>query len=301
MATSKCILLLSEKSSGSSACQNFLSRFAGARVVARTRHFESETLYWVKAAALLGMPQMNMLNSEVPFGREKAKADLITLLTDNLENYSPPPDDRDLVFDGWRLLCERYGPVFLEKSPHHLCQWSALELIVECIERTKDVDFLLLGLIRNPMDTIYSQFKRWRASPEKLQYQWLTAYRNLLRLKDIVGEQVVIVRYEDVVTSVEYLAPVLEFCGVTVEEMDRDYLHDRSVAKWRGDGFFGFALADEVVELAKQYGYRNDEMANRRNVLWPLYRDLKRVEYGMATPVRALRRKCGAVLRSLWK
>ncbi|HYE74680.1 MAG TPA: sulfotransferase, partial [Blastocatellia bacterium] len=194
MAGEKCIIILSEKSSGSSACQNLLAKFANIRHVARTRHYENETLYWTKAASILGLPQLSMVDSEVPLPRQRAKAELISLLRDNLDDYVPPDNDRQLIFEGWRSLCWKYSPIFLEKSPHHLCQWSALELIIECIKEVYDVDFLLIGLIRNPMDTAYSQFNRWRSRPEQVQKQWLTAYQNLLKLKQIVGEQLVIVR-----------------------------------------------------------------------------------------------------------
>ena len=88
-----------------------------------------------------------MVDSEVPIGRNKAKADLVSLLNEDLNDYRPPENDEDLVMEGWGLLCKKHAPIFLEKSPHHLCQWSAIELILDCIQRTSDVDFLLIGLL----------------------------------------------------------------------------------------------------------------------------------------------------------
>ena len=84
MSKDKNIILLSEKSSGSSACQNLLARFTNIRHVAQTRHFENETLYWTKAASILGKSQIKMVDSEVPIDPVKAKSDLISLLRDNL-------------------------------------------------------------------------------------------------------------------------------------------------------------------------------------------------------------------------
>lgn len=267
MSRKKCIIILSEKSSGSSALQNLLTVFAKIKHVDKTRHNEHETLYWTKAASILDLPQLDILDSEVPIAREKAKFDLITLLRDNLDNYSPPNDDQKLVVDGWRLLCEKYTPIFLEKSPHHLCQWSAIELIIECIRELDDIDFLLIGLIRNPMDTMYSQFKRWQASPEKLQHQWYIAYHNLLKLKEIMGEKLIILRYEDITSSVAYLLPVFSFCDLSIDTVDQSYLHQTSILKWKQDKMFSFMLANKVANLARKYGYKDEEIINKANFL----------------------------------
>ena len=150
----------SSKSSGSSALQNLLAKLPQVDHISKTRHFEYETLYWTKAASVLRLPQVDMLDSEVPISKERARLDLINLLCDNLESYTPPSDNDELIFGGWKLLCQNYSPVFLEKSPHHLHQWSALELINECIERIPEVDFLIVGLVRNPMAILYSAWDR---------------------------------------------------------------------------------------------------------------------------------------------
>ena len=299
MTAPKCIVILSEKSSGSSACQNLLAKFEDIKYVQKTRHYENETLYWTKAASILGLPQRDMLDSEVPIERDRARTDLITLLRDNLDDYSPADDDRSLIFDGWRQLCESYTPIFVEKSPHHLFQWSALELIVECQQRYPEIDFLLLGLIRNPMDTIYSQFQRWRAHPEKLQAQWLVAYQNLLKLKEVAGEKLVIIRYEDMVSSLSYLQPVFQFCEAKVSDADQHYLHRDSLMNWKRDSTFGFALSEEVISLAQRYGYQLDELQNEPTMFWPVYRDFTRTAHRIKVPLRTIARNSLNGLRTL--
>ena len=187
MSDPRCIMILSEKSSGSSALQSSLSRIDGVHLIEWTQHSERETLYWTKAASILGLPQIKMVDSEVPFTPDRARTEIVDLLSRNLPSYIPSlRDDQALLFGGWEALCDRYGPVFVEKSPHHLCQWSALELIRECVDRCKHIDFLLIGLVRNPLAVLYSQFIRWQTRPELLQMQWLNAYRNLGCLKPSV-------------------------------------------------------------------------------------------------------------------
>lgn len=286
MPALKSIIVLSEKSSGSSAFQNLLSSFATVRHVRRTRHYENETLYWTKAASVLGMPQLDMVDSEVPIGRDKARTDLVRLLEDNVPGYTRPQSDRELIMQGWRLLCETHAPTFLEKSPHHLCQWSALELITECMRELPAIDFLLVGLVRNPMDTIYSQYRRWKSPPEKVERQWRVAYRNLLRLKASAGEQLVMVRYEDMIASLAPLAPVLDFCGSSPQALDPGYFHGRSVSKWKYDRLFGFTLSQETIELAETYGYQHDELRHEPKLLWPVIRECSRATYKAIAPLK---------------
>lgn len=286
MSNGKNIIILSEKSSGSSACQNLLAKSANIRHVAKTRHYENETLYWIKAAALLDKPQLAMVDSIVPFTRKQAKAEIIALLQDNLDDYSPPADDEALIHEGWQRLCKQFGPTFLEKSPHHLCQWSALELIVEQMRTNTDVDFLVIGLIRNPMDTIYSQYQRWKSPPTAVEKQWMIAYQNLLRLKEILGDQLVIVRYEDMVSSPETLAPVFQFCEVTANETNKSYFHRKSIQKWKQDRLFGFTLSDEATALAETYGYPKDELCNETHAFWPIVQNVSRAAYLATKPAR---------------
>ena len=264
-AARRCIVILSDKSSGSSALQAYLVRFAGGRHVEKTRHHEHETLYWTKAASLLLRPQEPMLDSEVPIAPERARADLLALLRDNLGDAPAATDDRELVFSGWRALCERFAPTFVEKSPHHLHQWSALELLVECMGASPDVTFLAIGLVRNPIDVVYSSWKRWRAAPEPNQHEWLRAARNLQRLTAVLGPRLAVLRYEDAIRDPARLDFVHAFTGVPRTPESQDFLHRDSIQKWRRDPDFRFVLAAPVRQLALELGYRPEELDSGRS------------------------------------
>jgi hypothetical protein len=287
----KCILILSSKFSGSTACQDFLSTCPGVHRIAKTRHFQQETLYWTKAASLLRLPQQQMLDSEVPIPANKAKTELIEFLRENLASDIFPLDEAELIFSGWRRLCEYYGPVFIEKSPHHLFQWSALELIIECMEKLREIDFLLIGLVRNPMDVLYSAYRNEKTYPEKYQYEWLMSYKNLINLKDLVKEKLFMLRYEDMVANIDILKPVFQFTEVKEDSLDRDYFHTASITKWKHDQTYGFLLSDEVIDLAESYGYKKEELTNEPHPLWPFYRNISRLVYKSSMPARQLLRR----------
>ena len=224
-----------------------------------------------------------MLDSEVPLSREKAQKDLMRLLKDNLDSYFPPQDDEELVFEGWRLLCRKYSPVFLEKSPHHLIQWSSLELMLTCVEKLQEIDFLFIGLVRNPLDTMYSVWKRWRTIPEKLQDEWLIAYKNLLKFKQMMDDKLIIMKYEDIVNNSQPFIQISDFIGSSKNEFDTNYLHGRSILKWKNDRLFGFRPSEEVIQLAETFGYKRSELINKGSLFWPVYKYLSRSLFKMSS------------------
>ena len=271
MSRNKCVIILSEKSSGSSACQNLLTKSDIVNNVDLTRHNKNETLFWTKAASMKGRYQIDMVNSEVPIKTKEARQDIIRLLENNLNSFKPERGE-DIIHRGWKMLCDRYGPIFLEKSPHHLCQWSALDLIIECIEKNEDIDFMIIGLVRNPMDTIYSQFDRFGSPLQEIEKQWLVAYHNLLLIKEKLGDIVLIVRYEDIVQSVENLGRALSFCGFDNLNEYSNYFHDLSIGRWKNDASFKYELSDYTIELAKRYGYKEDIITQKVNHFSSMYK-----------------------------
>lgn len=182
------ITLLSDKSSGSSALQREFAHHSGVHHITETPHNEYETLYWLKAAALLGLPLASMRYSNVlPMRSDAARKAIVQLVSGNTAGWTSSPGDEALVFGGWEALCRSCGPVFFEKSPHHVHQRSALSLMLQAIERLPEISFRFIGLVRNPMDTLYSMWSRWRYVPEQRQDEWVRAYRNLLWFQEQVA------------------------------------------------------------------------------------------------------------------
>lgn len=287
MPVPRCIIILSEKSSGSSALQRLLVDHCGAKCVTRTRHFENETLYWVKAAAVLDRPQTPMVNSEVPFLPERARADLRTLLGENVPDFDLPRDDEKMIFEGWRALCAAFSPVFIEKSPHHICQYEALSLLETEIIEGHGIEYRVVGLIRNPMDVIYSQFLRWGSSPWRLEKQWLQAYRNLQGLKQKLGDRMTIVRYEDLADSDSAASDVVSFCAPCIPtSAPVEPFHQRSVRKWDRDGWYGYRLTEETRSVAKEYGYAIGDLENTGFPLWQIALEGRRARHRLRHIVR---------------
>jgi hypothetical protein len=256
----RCISILSSKSSGSSALQRLLCSGTNARHIEYTRHGEHETLYWTKAASILGLPQSAQLGSEVPIAARKARIDLLTLLSQNVPRFVPPSDDQRLIFEGWRALCGRFAPVFVEKSPHHLHQWSCLELMARAASKISEIDFRFIGLVRNPMDMLYSAWKRWRLPPQNMQYEWYQAHQNLQRFKELVGERLTTVSYEALVGHDAVGQAILRQFAIEGPRARFEELHQRSLQLWRRDLNYAFDLDARVYDLAVEFGYSPEEL-----------------------------------------
>jgi hypothetical protein len=274
-----CVVILSDKSSGSSILQAVLRSHPSINGVEKTPHQEGETLYWNKAAALLGRKQERMFDSTIlPMGATAARQALLRLCSDNLAEFRRPKDDRDLVFGGWRALVLAGRPVFLEKSPHHLHYRSALDLIREAERTSPDITYRYIGLVRDPVDTLHSMWSRWRVPPDRRQKEWVRAYRNLIGFQAESGDGFRLVRYEDLASEPSAtLADLFQFIGVEALPSLGANINSASVGVGHRDQDFGFAPIPELVDLAARWGYslpRNlraqDPMRrlSRRAVYW---------------------------------
>jgi Sulfotransferase family len=269
-----CAVILSTKSAGSSALQSLVCECTDGRHVVYTRHAQHETLYWTKAASILGRKQIRIPDSEVPIAPQMALHDLRALLTANLPGFELPPDSGELIFEGWRQLCVRFGPLFVEKSPHHLHQWAALELLIEAVHRLPEIDFRFVALVRNPMDVLYSMWRLWRADPAKHQHQWRLAYENLRRFQREVASPLLVVRYEDLAAHGNAAGQLIEFLDRPASPAANSYMHAKSLQRWKVDRWFGFQLDGEVERLATSFGYTSADLRNQSFPLWEPYRIL---------------------------
>lgn len=257
------VLLLSDKSSGSTALQYELLRHPSVKAVGYTMHNDHETLFWVKAAVLLGQEPVDFVEGRLPVRVAEARRDLLALLRENVPGWTPPPHDEDLVFDGWRALCETHAPVFFEKSPHHLNSWAATSLLLR-YALTTDHDVRVIGLVRNPLAVLYSAWTRWLTPPRQRQAYWLRTYRNLLAVEALLGsDRVRMVRYEDLIADpVDELRAVTDWLGLAPEASVGTGLHARSAQKWTADEGFDLDLDPAVRAIAQRFGYSDEELHN---------------------------------------
>lgn len=268
------IYILSEKSSGSSFLFRSLKDALKIKTYPKTIHFESETLYWTKAASLLDKPQLKMLASAVPYPKARARKEIQDFLKENLNHDIEFESDDDMVFRGWFELVRQFGPVFIEKSPHHLLQWSALELMLEFEERYKsEINCHYICIIRNPKDVFLSQFRRWNVDFKLLENQWLINYMNWNRLVENAesSSSKFKLKYEELVsTPVLCLASITESLGISADICSTEKVRKSKSSKQSEN--FGYVLSSSILSLAKQFGYSQSELMSTPSIKWFLYR-----------------------------
>jgi uncharacterized protein YceK len=284
-------LILSDKSSGSSVLQRELAKHSAVNIMRKPHHQENETLFWSKAAAVLDLPQPAMIDSSIlPMSRPVASEALDRLLRDNLAEPGPTPTTASELFASWHQLATTYGPVFLEKSPHHLHNRAVLELLLDARRELTDIDFRFVGLVRNPVDTMYSMWKRWKIVPEARESEWCRAYGNLLWLKETAPAQTSVVRYEDLIADPEAVTALLDFVGVGPEPAVGTGFRSGSLQSWRSDSGFGYQPSSEVRRIASHFGYTDGDLDNAASRLWPFRRIATSAARRARTWVGSLRR-----------
>jgi hypothetical protein len=227
---------------------------------------------------VLGRPQIKIPDSEVPIPAAAARRDLHKLLAANVPQFRIPENDMEMVYKGWGALSEAFGPRFVEKSPHHLHEWSALELMLDAERQLPHLDFRYVGLVRNPMDALYSMWNRRRDSMAKYQFHWRIAYDNLSRFQKIAQDRLLVVRYEDLNAASGGVDRLFTFLGVQATDAARKFVHTQSRSKWKSDRWFGLTLDAEAQQLAQYFGYQPEEMENETFALWPAYRSIARLD-----------------------
>lgn len=262
------VILLSDKRSGSTMFQDALCTHPKVQTVEYSPHTYLETHHWLKAAVLLSVHPSLFSNGKTykNYGsRKNARTYLEAEIRGNLPDYEIPKDDKQLVFEGWEALCDRFAqPIFFEKSPQHIAHWAALSLLLEWAQQTKKYKVKIIGLVRNPLAVQYSAFKLFRSLPMQRQYAWLNMHKNLLACKSLLREdQFQLIRYEDIVDDSEKtLKSICDFIGVQYDASMSLKIHGNSKTKWNSDPYFTLNLDCSVVIMANAFGYAASDLEN---------------------------------------
>ena len=264
------VILLSDKRSGSTMFQDALCAHPKVQTVEYSPHTYLETHHWLKAAVLLSVHPSLFSNGKTykNYGsRKNARIYLESELKGNLPDYEIPKDDKQLVFEGWEALCDRFAqPVFFEKSPQHLAHWAAISLLLEWVQQTKKYKVKIIGLVRNPLAVQYSAFNLFRTLPHQRQYGWLNMHKNLLALKSLLREeQFKLIRYEDIVDDSETtLKSICDYIGIEYDSSMALKIHGNSKTKWKNDPYFSLTLDPAVIQMANKFGYADTFLENNK-------------------------------------
>lgn len=246
--------------------QSEICKHPKVNTVDYSSHTYLETHHWLKGAVMLNMPEEKFSGGQRYKGygsAANARTYMVDTIKGNCAGFVVPTTDRELIFQGWEALCDKFAqPVFFEKSPQLLANWAALELMLEWIEQTS-YKVKVIGLVRNPLSVQYSAFQLFHTIPQKRQYGWLEIQKNLLKIQSTLGDdRFLLTRYEDIIDEPQAeFEKISAFIGIEkFADMGRN-AHGDSLLKWKTDPFFHFELAEEVKDMALKLGYGEGELA----------------------------------------
>ena len=89
---------------------------------------------------------------------------------------------------------------------------------LEVAEEYRDYDLSMIWLYRDPVNVYHSWLeKQWVTNPEGIGQHWVSRNKKCLASQAALGDTLLIVRYEDLVTSAASVAALAGRLGLTVE------------------------------------------------------------------------------------
>jgi|TARA_B100001093_G_scaffold500665_1_gene551423 hypothetical protein len=228
----KNIILLSAKRTGSTAVMKIFQKHNKVKLM----HIDQKISNWESNFWLLALDAINGKKDSFEV-RLKNAAPFIKLQ----EKY-----DKKKIFEIYNEINNFFGPITFDKSPQYLGNINCLKLIQEYNSVHNNIVFL--GLIRNPLDSIVSQYQLWREykendSLQEREKRWLKKYNHLAEIKKEI-KNLKIIRYEDLVKNPKKVTTeIFNYCDIEYDENCINHLKEKSIGRYQT-----FALIDENMK-----------------------------------------------------
>ena len=135
------------------------------------------------------------------------------------ENREIEINSKEDIFDLWNLILEKKGPIIFDKSPKYLENMSFLNLISDY---KKNHEVKIIGMIRNPLDAITSQYELWHEYTNEQdlndrENKWLAYYNNLENFLELEND-IKFIKYENLVKNHENFKELFDYCNLVFNE-----------------------------------------------------------------------------------
>ena len=202
------------------------------------------------------------------------------------------------IFKIYNEIINFFGHTLFDKSPQYLGNDECLNLIKEYNNIYKNIIFL--GLIRNPLDSIISQYQLWKEYDEndslkKREKRWLIKYNHLIKLKKDFSN-LDIIKYEDLVADPENeTKKILDKCGLKFDNDCWQHLKEISIGRYQAFQTIGkhsdWKWSDEFDQHLKDFNYHpnNQNKISFLKKLRILFSSYKRfIPLNIKTKIKAL-------------
>ena len=122
----------------------------------------------------------------------------------------------------------------------------------------------LVGLVRNPLAVQHSSQKLFGTAPYDRQFGWAEIHRNLLALRQMLPpERLMLIRHEDIIADPQAsFARVCDHIGIAPTPDMGSSITDRTQDRWRTDTDYRLTLDPVVIQVARAFGYSDDDLTN---------------------------------------
>ena len=174
----KTIILLSAKRSGSTALFKCFQKHSEVKIPHSNQKIDNWEIQFWSLAVLALKGDFNPLQERLKKSFPKIDFKLKSEITE------------DNIFDIWNRILDDRGGVVFDKSPQYLGNNLALDLLKKYIYSGNNVK--IISLMRDPRDTITSQYELWREftekdSLEKREKYWIKQYKHLEVLREKIN------------------------------------------------------------------------------------------------------------------
>lgn len=247
----KTIILLSSKRTGSSAIFKVFKKHPSIDCLLKNKEMD--------------MIELNFWNSALDAINGKPSSLKKVLKKINFNFKLPKKITKKKIFNIWDNILNKHKKIIFDKSPSYLNSIEILKLIKDYESTGRKIEFI--GLIRNPKDSIVSQFELWDKknnntivkSLKKREKKWLKYYTNLeIFMKE---RKFKIYRYEDLVKNKKLFKKIFQLCGLSYKPYYVSHIKPTSI------GRFNLTLFKEVKKWKfsnkfklhlKKYNYDKD-------------------------------------------
>ena len=249
----KTIILLSSKRSGSTAIFKCFQKHSQVNIPHHDQKIENwEIQYWSLASLAL-QGNLDPLQKRLSISFPKIKIDFNKNINEKF------------IFNLWNEILDNNGGIVFDKSPQYLGDFKAMNLLKKFIINGNNVK--ILALIRDPKDTITSQFELWKEytlndSLEKREKFLVQQYQHLEKLQK--ENNIPLYYYEKLSRNpIKYMTEIYNYCELPIENDTWSHLKPVSIGRYSTSIIINkkkWQFSDEFKEFLTKHNYLEEQL-----------------------------------------
>ncbi len=249
----KTIILLSAKRSGSTALFKCFQNHSNVQIPHWDQNIDNWEIQFWSLASLALRGNIDPLKTRLKLSFPKINFQLDNYLNDKK------------IFEIWNNILDECGGTVFDKSPQYLGNTDAFNLLEKYMSKGNNVK--IFSLIRDPRDTITSQYELWKDysendSLEKREKFWIKQYSHLEKLRKKMN--IPLFNYEQIVSNPKkYMSQIYKFCEIDVEINTWKHIKPVSIGRYSTSIIINrkkWKFSNELNAMILRYNYNMSQL-----------------------------------------